>query len=95
MWDDTTTGNGCFDERVQFLVSSDGQLQVARCDTFHLEILGSVTGQLEHFGGEVLCEVRTTHGRVPGSVFLPPFTHPFVGTRTLRVRLHVPKMAAQ
>jgi len=73
VWDDTTTSNGGFDERVQFLVSSDGQLQVARGDTFHLEILGRVTSQLEHFGGEVLCEVQTKHGHASGSVFLPPF----------------------
>lgn len=95
MWNNTTTSNGGFDERVQFLVTTNGQLQVAGGNTLHLKILGSVASQLEHFGGEVLCEVRIKHGHVPGSVFLPAFAHPFVGTRTLRVRMHVPKMAAQ
>lgn len=51
---DTTTGNGCLDQRVQLFIAANGQLQVARSDTLHLEILTGVTGQLQNFGGEVL-----------------------------------------
>ena len=52
--DDTTTGDGGLDERVELLVATDGELEVARCDALDLEVLGRVTGKLEHLGGEVL-----------------------------------------
>lgn len=51
MRDDTTAGNRGFDQAVQLLVSSDGQLQVTGSDTLHLQVLGRVAGQLEHLGG--------------------------------------------
>lgn len=52
MRDDTTAGNRGFDQAVQLLVSSDGQLQVTGSDTLHLQVLGRVAGQLEHLDGE-------------------------------------------
>lgn len=39
---------------VQLLVVSDGELEVTRNDTGLLVVTGSVTGQLEDFGSEVL-----------------------------------------
>ena len=48
MRDNSTSGNGRLDERVQLLVTTDGELQVARRDTLHLEILGRIAGQLEN-----------------------------------------------
>jgi hypothetical protein len=42
MWKDTTEGNGCTDEGVEFFVSANGELQVAGSDTLDLEILGSI-----------------------------------------------------
>lgn len=42
------------DQRVQFLIAPDGQLQMARCDAFDFEIFGCVAGQFEHFGSQVL-----------------------------------------
>merc|ERR1712018_300456 len=54
MRDDSAAGDGSLDERVQLLVASDGELQVAGGDTLHLEILGGVAGQLENLSGEVL-----------------------------------------
>ena len=62
VWDNTTTGNGCLDERVKFFVTTDGELKVTWCDTLHLEILGGVTGEFEDFGGKVLKD----GGRVDG-----------------------------
>ena len=46
--DDSASGDGRLDERVQLLVTTDGELQVARRDTLHLEILGRVAGQLKN-----------------------------------------------
>lgn len=43
----TTTSNGCFDKRVQLLITSDGELQVAGCNTLHLQILGRISCQLK------------------------------------------------
>lgn len=60
--DDTSAGDGGLDEGVQLLVTADGELQVARRDTFHLEVLACVTRQLEHLGGQVLQDRRGVHG---------------------------------
>ena len=54
MRDHTTTGNGGLDEGVEFFVTTNGKLQVTRCDTLDLEILTSVSGQLQNFCCEVL-----------------------------------------
>lgn len=45
---DTTSGNGCLDQAVEFFISSDGELEMARCDTLHLQILRGIASQLEH-----------------------------------------------
>lgn len=42
MWKDTTESDGCADQRIEFFVTADGKLQVARCDALDFEILGSV-----------------------------------------------------
>lgn len=52
--DDTTAGDRGLDERVELLVSADGQLQVAGRDALDLEVLGRVARELEHLGGQVL-----------------------------------------
>lgn len=44
----TSTSDGGFDQRIQLLVSSDGQLQVARGDALHLQVLGRVSSQFQH-----------------------------------------------
>lgn len=54
MWQYTSEGNGRADERVEFLVTADGKLQMARGDTLDLEILGGVARQFEDFGSKVL-----------------------------------------
>lgn len=40
---DSSSGDGGADERVELLVSSDGELQMTGRDTLHAEILGGVT----------------------------------------------------
>ena len=62
VWDDAASSNGCLDQGVQFLVSTDGQLEMSRGDPLHLQILGSVPGQLEHLGGEILEDGRAVDG---------------------------------
>ena len=46
--DDAAAGDGGLDEGVQLLVTSDGQLQVAGGDSLHLQVLGSIAGQLKN-----------------------------------------------
>jgi hypothetical protein len=53
VWQDTTERDSSADERIEFFVTSDGKLKMARCDTFDLEILGGVACELEHFGSQV------------------------------------------
>lgn len=52
--DDTTSSDGSLNESVEFFVSSNSELQVSGGNSLHLEVLASVAGQFEHFGGEVL-----------------------------------------
>ncbi len=54
--DDATASDGSLNQGVQLFVTTDGQLQVTGGDTLHLQILGSVTGQLENLKFE-----RTQH----------------------------------
>ena len=42
MWEDTTKGDCCADERIEFFVSADGKLKVAGGDTLNFEILRGV-----------------------------------------------------
>ena len=52
--DDAATCDCRLDQRVEFLVSADGELQVARRDALDFQVLGGVAGELEDLGGEVL-----------------------------------------
>lgn len=56
--DDTSTGNGGLDQSIQFFITSDGKLQMARCDTLDFEILAGISSQLQNFGGEVFQNSR-------------------------------------
>jgi len=51
---DSPTSYRGLDETVQLLVPPDGELEVAGSDPLDLEVLGGVTGQLEHLRGEIL-----------------------------------------
>lgn len=42
MWQNTTESDCGTDEGVEFLVATNGQLEVAGCDTLDLEVLGGV-----------------------------------------------------
>lgn len=64
--EDTTLGNGDVAEKlVQFLVVSDGELEMTGDDTGLLVVASSVTGQLEDFSSEVL----KNGGKVNGSTW--------------------------
>ena len=54
VWQDTTLSNGDTTQQlVQFLIVTDGQLQVTGDDTGLLVVTGSVTGQFQDFSGQV------------------------------------------
>jgi len=59
---DTTTGNGCLNERVQLLITANGQLQVAGGDTLHFEIFRGIASQLENLGGQIFQNGSTVDG---------------------------------
>ena len=54
VWNDTTTSDGGFDESVELLVSSDSELEMSWCNSLHLKIFGSVTGELKDLSGQIL-----------------------------------------
>ena len=60
--DDTTSGNGSLDQGIQFFVTPNGQLQVARSDTLDLQILAGVSSQLEDLGRQVFENCRRVNG---------------------------------
>jgi len=77
--EDTALSNGNVAEKlVQFLVIADGQLEMTGDDTSLLVVTGSVSGQFQDFGGEVLedgGEVDRGTGTNPlGIVALPQET---------------------
>ena len=45
--DHTTASNGSLDEGVELLITSDSELEVSGCNSFHLEILAGVAGELQ------------------------------------------------
>ena len=59
--DDTSSSNGGLDQGVKLLVSADGELQMARGDALHLEILGGIACKLKHLGGQVLEDGGAVH----------------------------------
>ena len=61
--DDTTAGNGSLDQGVQLLVSPDGELEMPRGDSLHLQVLGGVAGQLKHLDCEINTRYRTQSSR--------------------------------
>ena len=63
MGNHTTAGNGCLDERVQFLVSPDGQLQVPGSDALHFQILRCVPCKLKYLSRQVLQDRRSIDSR--------------------------------
>lgn len=50
------------DEDIKFLVSTNGQLEMARCDTFYTEVFRCISSQLKHFGSEVFQDSGRVHG---------------------------------
>lgn len=50
----STTSNSSLDKRVQFFISSNGQLQVSWSNSLDLEILGSVSSELQYFSSKIL-----------------------------------------
>ena len=55
VWQNTTLSDGDSRQKfVQLLVVADGELQVTRDDSGLLVVAGSVAGQLQNFGSQVL-----------------------------------------
>jgi len=62
MRNDATAGDRGFDQAVQFLVSSDGELEMPGRDSLHFEILGRVSRQLENLSRQVFQDSGTVNG---------------------------------
>lgn len=59
----TSASNSGLDKCVQFFITADGQLKVARGDALHLKILAGVSSQFEDLSGEVFENSCGVHGR--------------------------------
>ena len=63
VWQDTTLGNrDTAQQLVQFLIVSDGELQVTWDDTRLLVVTGGVSSQLENFSSQVFQDGSQVHG---------------------------------
>jgi len=49
----STAGDGGLDKTVQFLVSSDSELEMPWRDALNLQVLGCISGQLQHFRRQI------------------------------------------
>ena len=54
VWDHTTTSDGGLDEWVEFLISSDGELEMSWSNSLNLQVLWSISSKLQDLSGEVL-----------------------------------------
>ena len=61
--DNPTAGDRALDQGVELLIPADRQLEVARGDTLHLQILAGVARQLQNLGSQVLEDRRRVDGR--------------------------------
>lgn len=50
----TAESDGGADQRVEFFIATDGELQMARRDTLDFEILGRIASKFKDFGCKVL-----------------------------------------
>jgi hypothetical protein len=53
VWQDTTERDGGANQRIELLVTADGEQQMTRGDALDLEILGGVAGEFQHFSSKV------------------------------------------
>jgi len=61
--DNPTAGDRALDQGVELLIPADRQLEVARGDTLHLQVLAGVARKLQHLGSQVLKDRRRVDGR--------------------------------
>ena len=61
MRDHAAASDGGLDEGVELFVTTDGELQVARGDALHLQVLARVARKLQHLSGEVLEDGSSVH----------------------------------
>lgn len=52
--DNTTTSDGRLNERVEFFITTNSKLQVARGDAFDLEVFAGISSKFENLSSEVL-----------------------------------------
>ena len=52
--DHTTASNSSLDKSVELFITSDCELEVSGCDSFHLKILACVASEFEDLSGQVL-----------------------------------------
>jgi chromosome condensin MukBEF ATPase and DNA-binding subunit MukB len=65
---DTTERDGGPDERVELLVTTDGKLEMSRCNALDLEVLGGVllremSADVTHIDREIAACCAITHGK--------------------------------
>ncbi len=60
--DHTTAGDSSLDQGIEFLVSSDGKLQMSWSNSLDLQVLGGVTCELKDLCGQVLEDSSSVHG---------------------------------
>ena len=62
MRDHTTTSDGGLDQSVELFVTADSKLQVTGSYSLHLEILASVSSELQNLSGQVLEDSSSVDG---------------------------------
>lgn len=64
VWQDTTEGDGCLNERVQLLITTDRELKMTWCDSFDMQVFCGISGQFKNF----CCEILQNSGQVDGGL---------------------------
>ena len=87
MWQNTAEGNRGANQGVEFLVASDGKLQMPRGDALDLEILGGVSSEFEDFRSQVFEHSGDVDGSCRQSEF--KFCGDMEGSHTFGTNSHL------
>jgi len=70
VWQDTSEGDSGANEGIEFFVTANGKLEMARSNALDLEILGSVSSELENFSSQIFEDCSNIDGSLGSNAHL-------------------------
>jgi len=70
VWQDTSESDGGANESIEFFVTTDGELEMAGSNALDLEILGSISCELENFSSQIFEDCSNIDGSLGSNAHL-------------------------